>query len=124
MAITLTLSRNVPGVFFMTMDSQRSCTLLSLEADVDNQLQQGTWGLNGDIIIDTSSYTRRPPTHFFRKALLFPPHQSISEGGVCSAGRGPRLPAGVCGARTHRSYVKAERKRQDRNGNDSILPSK
>lgn len=38
---------------------------------------------------------------------VFLPHQSIGEGGVCSAGRGPRLPAGVCWAHTGR------RRRQD-----------
>lgn len=45
-------------------------------------------------------------------ALLFS-HQSISEGGVCSVGRGPRLPAGVCRAHTgERNGVKTDRKRQ------------
>lgn len=38
---------------------------------------------------------------------LLLPHQSIGEGGVCSAGRGPRLPAGVCWAHT------GGRRRQD-----------
>lgn len=49
---------------------------------------------------------------------LLLPHQSISEGGVCSAGRGSRLPAGVCRAHTGKRRQGGERKAiKDRKSN-------
>lgn len=50
-------------------------------------------------------------------------HQSISEGGVCSVGRGPRLPAGVCRAHTgERNDVKTDRGRRKHTGGKRNLP--
>lgn len=59
-------------------------------------------------------HTHTPPTSITEALLLC--HQSISEGGVCSVGRGPRLPAGICGAHTGDRNVKTHKDTHEHTG--------